>query len=49
MQNYHLISITRVLLGVVGLPVAFGECLHVGPLFVVLVKVTYSQEGSQHH
>ena len=33
-------------LGVVGLPV--GECLEVGRLFVVLVQVTYPQEGSQH-
>ena len=33
-------------LGVVGLPV--GECLYVGPLFVVLVQVTFPQEGLQH-
>ncbi len=33
-------------LGVVGLSV--GECLDVGPLFVVLRQVTYSQEGLQH-
>ena len=33
-------------LGVVGLPV--GEFLNVGPLFVVLIQVTYPQEGSQH-
>ncbi len=32
--------------GVVGLPV--GECLDVGPLFVVLRQVTYPQEVSQH-
>ena len=33
-------------IGVVGFPV--GECLNVGPLFLVLLQVTYPQEGSQH-
>ncbi len=33
-------------IGVVGLPV--GECLDVGPLFVVLRQVTYPQQGTKH-
>ena len=45
MQNYRFFIENQWVLGVVGFPV--GECLDVGPLFVVLRQVTYSQLGSQ--